>query len=279
MPTPLLIFIIFIICVIIRYIIWPDESVYGQKDKKDKAVKNLNNTNSALKDVGNIIKEENKEDKSVIVLDVEKIIQDCFVKELDMNKEDSSILASEIMAKVRDYKQTPLEKRENEISNNIFNSCRVIIDFIDIIRSKDTYDTIFWLGKTDKCQQFNKSINMLCVYEKSEKKYNKYVLETLRLYDIGPRTLLGQFLLHPSIKYKYIQDEIIKSYIKGMKFWIKESKEMSTKEESELHNNVRNAIEFYPFIKNNQEAMNIEIPTCGWRNKYNKKLPITRPGA
>lgn len=194
---------------------------------------------------------------------IEKALFKSFQSKLKMSEKEAQESASLFIQKVGEYKPSAKEQKETEMFHLLGSHCDTFQHFIQTVHTK-YIDTIFWLSKDSTHEELSKAYEALCHYEYSYRRYNKDILELLDISNIGNRTSLGQFLLHPSKKYSYFENEIIKAYIKGLKYWKIESKDMSQNEEDKLKSNIEKILNFYPFIKANEEAMSIEIPKCKW---------------
>lgn len=192
---------------------------------------------------------------------IEKALKRSFQTKLKMSDSEANKSASEIIQKIQDYKPSEKEKEETYMFHSLGMLLDIFISFFRHIQYNDI-DTISILSNDKDYNEIKNNYNELCNYEYSYKKYNKQVIRLLEISNIGNRTSLGQFLLHPSKKYCYFENEIIKAYIRGLKYWKRESKYMSENEESKLKSNIDKILFFYPFIKDNKEAMSIEIPKC-----------------
>lgn len=179
---------------------------------------------------------------------IQKALCKSFQSKLKMNENDARNYASKIITESESYKISTKEQKEIEVFDLLFSYCNKLQYFIEGLNIKNI-DTISILANQDKYEMINKSYNNLCFYEKSYKKYKKEILKILDYSNIGNRTSLGQFLLHPSEKYSYYENIIIKAYLKGIRYWNLESKYMSQEEEQNLKYKIDKISSLYPFIK------------------------------
>lgn len=182
------------------------------------------------------------------------------IDKLNYNEKEVESSISKIIGSIHEQKDSS-NNQEVEIFNELGNLCDVFQYFFEYSLIKYT-DGILYLSNDSNFYKLKDSYNKLCYYENNYKKYNKEILRLLDISKIGNRTNLGQFLLHPSRNYVSFEKKVVELYIKGLKYWKKESKYMSQNEEIRLNSNIKKILEFYPFIKNYKDAMTVSIPKC-----------------